>query len=86
LTLLEGAASHLSRAFHRLSTENLFGLVSAWQANKSKERNDINAARLLVDLASDGAQSIQILAHRCQLPQVDENPVRAFPIINPAVI
>ena len=38
-----------------------------------------------MDLASDGAQSIQILAHRCQSPQVDENPVRAFLIINPAV-
>jgi hypothetical protein len=82
---LDGTASHRSRAFHCLSTENLFGLVSAWQANKSKEQNDINAARLLVGLASKGAQSIQILAHRCQSPQVDENPVRAFLIINPAV-
>jgi hypothetical protein len=51
----------------------------------SKEENDINAARLLVDLASDGARSIQILAHRCQSPKGDENPVRAFLIINPAV-
>jgi hypothetical protein len=80
---LEGSASHLSCAVHCLSTESVFGLISAWQESKSKEENDANAARLLVDLAGQGAHSIQILGHRCGVGEVDANPVRAFLVTDP---
>jgi hypothetical protein len=80
---LEGSASHLSRAFHCLFTEKVFSLISGWQESKSKEENDANAARLLVDLAGQGAHSIQILGHRCGSGEVDANPVRAFLATDP---
>jgi hypothetical protein len=80
---LEGSASHLSRAFHCLSTETVFGLISAWQESVSKGENDANAARLQVELASQGAHSIQILGHRCSLGAIDANPVRAFLVTDP---
>jgi len=80
---LEGSASHLSRAFHSLSTDKVFSLISGWQVGKSKEENDANAARLLVDLAEQGAHSIQILGHRCGAGEVDANPVWAFLVADP---
>jgi hypothetical protein len=80
---LEGSASHLSRAFHSLSTEKVFSLISGWQESKSKEENDASAARLLVDLAGQGANSIQILGHRCGVGEVDTNPVLAFLVTDP---
>jgi hypothetical protein len=76
---LEGLDSHQSNIYHDLARGRIFGLVSAWLPQHSREENDKNAASLLADLHARGLKCVQLLGHVEDPYREDEtNPARAF--------
>jgi len=76
---LEGLDSHQSNIYHDLARGRIFGLVSAWLPQHSREENDKNAASVLVDLRASGLKCVQLLGHVEDPPRENEtNPARAF--------
>lgn len=76
---LEGLDSHQSSIYHDLARGRIFGLVSAWLPQNSREENDKSTASLLADLHARGLKCVQLLGH-AEGPHREEetNPARAF--------